>query len=173
MADDYVQNPAWKNEISISSAKSKERGDLALIHFAGGLPEGASLVTLADSKLKLEAGDQVLVMGYGVSNAAKRSGGGVLRQAQTTVLGVTSKTEIATDGKMSSVCFGDSGGPAFVESGDGWIQWGVASAVSNESCNEASVHTDLRSYRAWIKKAMDGMRGKANHTSEDFVESIR
>ena len=146
-ADDFLQLPEWK--------KSKgESGDIAVIHFTGGLPEGYQAVQLADSSVQLQVGEEVVMAGYGVSHPEKDAGSGALRETKTTITGSMNRNQIATDGRLSSVCFGDSGGPAFVHDGAQWIQWGVAHAVSNRDCDETSLHTSIVPYQRWIRSAM-------------------
>jgi secreted trypsin-like serine protease len=67
------------------------------------------------------------------------------------VLGMESATEVVTDGHQRSVCFGDSGGPSYIERNQRFYIWGVASAVSNATCTEYAIHTDISSYEAWIQ----------------------
>jgi secreted trypsin-like serine protease len=143
----YTQNPRW------AKPGPEGQGDLALVHFDGGLPAGFQPVQLASPDLDLEAGTKVTMLGYGVADGVSKKGAGTLRSTTTTVEGFARKTEIVTDGHSSSVCFGDSGGPAFVPTASGFVQWGVASSVLNKACNEASVHTDIVSYEPWLRSA--------------------
>ena len=152
-ADAIAQNPRWK--------KSHDgAGDLAVIHFTGGLPEGYESVSLAKKTFKLTAGEEVVMAGYGVSNGKKESGAGALRETKTTILGTMNKDQIATDGHTSSVCFGDSGGPAFAEVKGALVQWGVAHSVLNKECNESSMHTSVMQYETWIKSEMKKLSKK-------------
>jgi V8-like Glu-specific endopeptidase len=154
LADRFAQNPRWLKQTE------KGRGDLALIHFEGGLASGYSEIKLAAKSAGLKPGTPVLVIGYGVTNGTTKVGSGILRETATTVISQSTPTEIMTDGKKSSVCFGDSGGPAFVEINSEFVQWGVASSVTNQTCSEASIHTDLASYLSWIKSEGSKLRKK-------------
>ncbi len=150
--DRFVQHPNWKKTATVGS------GDLALIHFSGGMVEGYEPVHLANSRLKLATGMEVLLVGFGVTNGVRHLGAGLLRETKSTIVGMTAAHGIVTDGRTSSVCFGDSGGPGFVESEGDYVQWGVASAVANQPCNEASVHTNLIEYESWIKTQASRLR---------------
>jgi V8-like Glu-specific endopeptidase len=159
--DTYVQHSRWQRPTE------KGRGDLALVHFQGGLPQGFKPVTLAQANVALKPGTPVKMIGYGVTNGRTETGSGTLRVAQSTVLSQYSSTEIVTDGKKSSVCFGDSGGPAFVSDKKTktkfrLVQWGVASSVLNHSCNEASIHTSVMSYSRWFKIASEQLRATSD-----------
>lgn len=150
--DTYVQNPKWGH------ADEEGQGDLALVHFEGDLPSGFAPVRLAKKSLKLPQGTDVVMIGYGVTDGNRQKGAGVLRETETTVMGEHSPTEMMTDGHQNSVCFGDSGGPAFVKQGDSYVQWGVANSVVNQACNEASIHTLVMPYETWIRAGMRKMQ---------------
>ncbi len=155
----FTQNPRWLK------STARGRGDLALVHFKGGLPEGYQPVELAGKNLELSPGTEVTMLGYGVTEGTAHLGSGVLRMTTTTVLEQVSPTELLTDGRESSVCFGDSGGPAFSLIDDHWVQWGVASSVLNKSCDRASVHTSVVSYVRWISAAAKKLREEATNAS--------
>lgn len=142
------QNPSWHN------TSADKKGDLAIIKFSGGLPKGFLPVKLVGADFKLSNDQKVIFAGYGVTNGNKEIGAGVLRMTNTKVIGQKSNTEVITDGRETSVCFGDSGGPGFIFSNNEFIQWGVASSVLNQSCNEASIHTSVMDYKSWIQTTM-------------------
>lgn len=156
-ADAYVRHSRW-TKASSSGASDTGRGDLAVVHFAGGVPPGYQAVDLVEKSFVPQMNSAVVLAGYGVTNGERGSGAGVLRQTKTIVVGDLSPTETITDGRKSSVCFGDSGGPAFVVNGTRLVQWGIASSVTNHACNEASIHTNVMPYRAWIRSASAKLR---------------
>jgi secreted trypsin-like serine protease len=141
----FVQNPYW------SHPNSTNQGDLAIVHFSGGLPAGYVPVHLVNASEKVSEGDSVYFIGYGVTNGKSQKGSGILRATTTQIIGEQSPTETITDGQKTSVCFGDSGGPAFVKVKNKFLQWGVASSVLNQTCNEASIHTNIMTYLNWIR----------------------
>jgi secreted trypsin-like serine protease len=151
-ADKYIQHPHWGRHL-----KSGE-SDIALIHFKGALPDNYFPVVLANKSLKLKIGQNVSMLGYGVTNGRSYKGAGKLRETNSTILEQNSSTEFITDGVKSSVCYGDSGGPSFLKTGNSYVQWGVASSVLNKECNEASVHTGVMKYDAWIKSSIKKMK---------------
>ena len=151
-ADKFIQHSNWGRHMPSGEA------DLALIHFSGGLVEGFVPVKLATKGLKLTSGEEVLMAGFGVTDGGAETGAGKLRQTISTILEEHSVTEFVTDGKKSSVCFGDSGGPAFVKTKNELVQWGVASSVTNRACDEASIHTAVMGYLPWIKVNMVKLR---------------
>jgi len=142
-ADHISIHPIWSRETGY--------GDLALIHFTGGLPKGYKPVQLADSQTQLNIGDSVTEAGYGASKGGKATGTGRLRQTTTTVVGQRAGGRYVLDGKTSSACFGDSGGPVFLQQQDQLIQWGVTSGVNTEDCDNASIHTAIMSYLPWLQ----------------------
>lgn len=153
LADAYVQNERW------SRPTAEGRGDLALIHFEGGIPAGFRAVKLAPKTFKVEKGMPVLFAGYGVTNGQRERGAGQLRETETAVVGDYSSTEVLTDGRKHGVCFGDSGGPAFVVQDSKIVQWGIASSVTSRSCNDLSIHTSVMPYLSWIRLKIRDLRG--------------
>jgi secreted trypsin-like serine protease len=149
LADTAISHPNWGRNLKSG------RADLALVHFKGGLPTRYFPVTLADQATHLREGQDVTMIGYGVTSGEREKGSGKLRQTTTQIIGQKSPSEIVTDGESSSVCFGDSGGPAFIKEGNESIQWGVASAVENRACNEASIHTEIISFGPWIHRTIN------------------
>lgn len=141
-ADAAVQSPRWIN--------TKRDGDIALIHFSGGLPPGYASVRLVSVGQVLESGAPVELIGYGVSQPAQDKGAGTLRETQSVITGHPQSDLYETDGRTSSVCFGDSGGPGFIYIDGEVLQWGVAHAVLTPECNRTSVHTSVASYLEWI-----------------------
>jgi hypothetical protein len=139
--------------------------DLAVIHFNGSIPTGFLPVNLANDKLKLENGQKVILAGFGVTDGENNIGAGTLRQTTSEIIDFHSATEAVTDGQKSSVCFGDSGGPAFIKVKNELIQWGVASSVANLACNESSIHTEVMKYLSWISKSMAKLQA-VNHNSK-------
>ncbi len=147
-ADGFIQHPGW------SRRRPEDRGDLALIHFTGGIPNGYKAVELAAGGFIPARGKEVLLVGYGVQDGLRRSGSGRLRETTSFILGSASRTEVFTDGTRSGVCFGDSGGPGFAIQGSKLVQWGIASSVTSSTCHSQSVHTLISPYQNWIEETI-------------------
>jgi secreted trypsin-like serine protease len=156
-ADDSLVRRVDKVEMHPRWQKS-ESGDLALVHFSGGLPLGFEPVTFVQNLSTLAVGLEVRMLGYGVTNGLKRKGAGKIRETKSEIVSLTNGQEAITDGHSHSVCFGDSGGPAFVLEQGEWVQWGVAHAVSSEACDETSSHTVTLSFQRWITAAQHRLR---------------
>jgi secreted trypsin-like serine protease len=122
IADTAVQNPGW-----ISSAHSAD--DLALLHFTGGLPAGYAPAQMLPVVDVVKPGDTINVAGYGITDEGTDSVG-ILRQTQIYFAGQSPSGKMAIeDGTRSNVCFGDSGGPAYIQKNGTNFLWGVASSV--------------------------------------------
>jgi hypothetical protein len=158
-ADKFMIQPNWNLHLRTGEA------DLALIHFDGTIPAGFIPVNLAKDNFKLESGQKVILAGFGVTDGENNIGAGTLRQTTSEIIDFHSETEAVTDGQKSSVCFGDSGGPAFIKVKNELIQWGVASSVANPACNESSIHTEVMKYLSWISKSMAKLQA-VNHNSK-------
>lgn len=150
----YIQHPNWRESRDAGSgAAGINRGDLAVLKFTDGLPKGFAPLSLASRDLSLSIGQSVGMLGFGVTSGTTEGGAGILRKTNTKILDFVSETEVLTDGRATSVCFGDSGGPAFVKEKDKWVQWGVASSVTNRNCKQSSIHTSVVPFLSWIERA--------------------
>ena len=155
LADAITIHPRWKN-----SSDDSGRGDLALIHFTGGLEPGFEPVSLANGKHSLTFSTKVFLAGFGVSLAKQRTGDGVLRKTESYILGIHNPTEVVVNGDHKGVCFGDSGGPAFIQTNEGYLQWGIASSVTSQECNRTSIHTSVVPYLEWIETTRQSLSRK-------------
>lgn len=151
----YKANELYKSH----SENTKETHDIALVHFDGGLPAGFVPAEILQSDNVLEDGAIVTLSGYGVSNGVTNQGSGILRKVDVNILHADfSKSEVEIDQSASKgACYGDSGGPAFVQSGKQLFVWGVTSRGAN-GCASTSVYTKATAYRSWISKTMTALR---------------
>jgi len=138
----------------------QDAGDIALVKFEGKLPKGYHAARILPVKTKLEKGDEVILAGYGISNALKKTGAGTLRETNVSVAQPDfGSTEILLDQRHGSgACHGDSGGPAFVMSNGKYDLMGVTSrgypATAPDDCRQEVVYTRVNAYRAWISQTV-------------------
>lgn len=138
--------------------------DIALVRFEGGLPEGYTPATLLSSDYEIQIGDTAILAGFGRSN---ESGVGILRKIARPVLApVIFESEIQFEqSENEGACFGDSGGPAYVETSQGLMLTGVASRVGNANCGIYSIYTRPQDHLDFIISAADQL---LNESSEEF-----
>lgn len=148
-----------------------ERNDLALIQFSGGLPVGAKVALLALKNQITVTGTRIVALGYGRSDDLQGEdesghGEGTLRRVeQTTVAEFRDQFGFVVNQENGKgVCFGDSGGPAFLNNSnlkENAKLLGVASAVYSEAeedaehnCSSRSLYMSVAKYRDWILAGM-------------------
>lgn len=129
--------------------------DIAVVKLDSPAPEGTVPVTFLPASVELNGGDEIVIAGYGYVDGHRQVGRGVLRQAKTKILGQRSETEIVSGDTPTGLCFGDSGGPAFVERDGGLYQWGIAVGVNSANCDDLSAYTDIFSYLDWLQSSQD------------------
>lgn len=146
-----VVHPKWAGTVAVNG----DNGDIALIKFDGNLPLGFAPAKVSISAALLQKEMTVLQIGFGMSNPEEKSGSGILRNSETTILGATGPSQIVVEQRQGrGVCFGDSGGPSFVKVNDEFVVWGVASAVTaNPQCREYGIYTNVSAYGEWLKEA--------------------
>jgi len=103
------------------------------------------IVPLVD---RITTGDNLAILGYGVTEGTSQVGAGVLRIGEMRVDEVTTDLIFSdyTPPSLSNTCFGDSGGPAFIEDGSGGLALaGIVSTGTNVRCalGDRSAFTNL------------------------------
>ena len=141
--------------------KDKDTGDVAVVHFAGGLPSGYQYSDLLPFDQVLTVGEKVELAGYGISNALGDSGAGVLRKTNVVVSNPAySPTEVEFDQTHGGgACHGDSGGPAYLMINNHPYLFGITSRGSG-NCDQDVVYSQISKYSDWFKIASDKVRGK-------------
>ncbi|MEZ4384923.1 MAG: trypsin-like serine protease [Nannocystaceae bacterium] len=98
----------------------------------------------------LGPGKEVAIVGFGANEG--ESGAGRKRWAMTTLNQVGSNTATLGGNGLPSVCPGDSGGPAFIDAGDGvWRAFGIASTVTG-GCGGVGTHALIHRAVQWIEE---------------------
>ena len=176
-------NPAWDTH----RGKVMDQGDIAVVKFDGGTPEGYRSIPIA-SKDSVHAGESATLAGYGVSDARRKSGAGVLRKTQVAVENPRAgKSEMILDQSHGhGACHGDSGGPAFIKEGGRTVVAGVTNrsypASAPDDCGHKVVYTKVAAYKPWIEKseaeldrapAQSGMIAKAKRDAHAYAKSVK
>jgi secreted trypsin-like serine protease len=143
---------------------SEDAHDIAIIRIKGDLPAGYHAATLLDSSTALTPGEEVLLAGYGSTNPDIQGKGGVLNQATVTVKQAVGNTEIAVDQTQGKGgCWGDSGGPAFVQSGDELLLWGLTNRAfpqNERTCSHGAVYTRITDFSDFITQSEATLRAQ-------------
>lgn len=158
-----LSRPVDKVEVSpywyTRKGMSKNRGDIALLHFQGKVPAGYKPATLlsAENHKLLTAGQPVIIAGYGQSNSVSEDGAGQLRLASVKIANPQFATSEITIDQTKGVgaCHGDSGGPAYIVINGKYHLWGVTSRGVNDvnnDCSTQSAFTKILFYQQWINR---------------------
>lgn len=129
--------------------------DIALLQFAGTLPEGYAPSPLMNSQIALKKDAKISVVGFGVSSIFKETGAGVLRHTEVKVANPSAtETEFRINQWIRGVCMGDSGGPAFMNVlGVDYIV-----GITNKTFAFGPVHCIISSYFVRTDKMMPWIR---------------
>jgi hypothetical protein len=152
----WIYNDNWTNSLA-----AKKHGDIALVFLDEPL-DGHPLAYLptVEETEQIAKGDELYLVGYGLSDYASQSGSGVRRGGPGKIYNLEDyKVQVAGDPKETRVCSGDSGGPAYwrvdTDSSEEWRQIGVASYVTGypDACT-IGWSTLVTGYREWIEDEM-------------------
>ena len=156
--------PGWDEK------RENDQDDIAIVYFAGDLPQGYEYMPVISMQQTLQSGDPVLIAGFGANavsidpktNKISHTGPGVLRHTQLNISGMDEK-EIFTDQAQGfGACNGDSGGPGYIQgANDDVFLWGVISRGSGNTCSGKGKLTNVLKYMDWINSKF------ANHERVD------
>ena len=107
---------------------------------------------------ELTPGHEVVIAGFGMSNEASGTGGGIKRFTSNTIDYVSwNANEIYLLGNANGSCYGDSGGPAYIQLSDG--TWRVIAAVQGPhpnapplGCGFGGTYTLIHTQMEWIEQ---------------------
>jgi hypothetical protein len=144
--------------------EAAERGglfinDLALLTISP--PSGDVAPPFVPIAKQIATGDRLTILGYGVNSSVNPTSSGQLRIGEVLVAEV-SKDSIFSDYNsptQSNTCFGDSGGPAFIEDDLGGLALaGITSTGTNVMCalGDRSAFTNLtnQALRDFVEKGI-------------------
>ncbi|MEY4616140.1 MAG: hypothetical protein RJB66_1100 [Pseudomonadota bacterium] len=151
----FASTPQWQEHDS----DEFDRGDIAVIKITGDLPREYKPIQFVSAET-LQAGEEVLIAGYGRNDGFKKSGAGTLRKTFITIENPQhGKTEVLfnqSNGK--GACHGDSGGPAFITTPKGYYQWGVTSREYKDpekDCSHYSIYSKIEPHMDWIRQNLN------------------
>jgi len=142
--------------------------DLAIVRIAGAAPPGKRNMNLATEFLKMNANSEIYVAGYGKTKEydVEDKNDPLLRYTRLKPLDSSRGTNTESSQVLffdqrngTSVCAGDSGGPAMMRDPKGVLrQIGVASYVFNPvdseaPCSYGVAYTSVTKYKGWIQTA--------------------
>lgn len=139
-------------------------GDIAVLHFKGGLPAGYKVAELLPSHAVLKEKQPLVLAGFGITDGIKQTRTTELLKVDVSILKPDfSKSEMMIDSGTQGPCHGDSGGPAYVNfAGHTYIS-GVTSRADLDTdpgglCIGETIYTKVQPYLFWIHQSMKALR---------------
>lgn len=117
-----------------------DRADIALLKLSENIPANYKIVPLLPKNFNLRPTSALTILGYGTNDSIHKVSSGDLHSSRVRVSeSLLGTTEFITDQSQGSgICFGDSGGPAFVQLQGQLYLVGVASRVGNDGDDKCS-----------------------------------
>lgn len=178
--ESYIVHPSF---FGILEKKNPEDNyDIALLKLSRKIPADKRFVSLVSSRNNYPEGTNIFLAGYGlIDNIAEN--GHVRPPKENTQLRVTNNyiyqyntgTFEVDQSNRRGTCFGDSGGPAYIEKNNELVLFGITSGptkyrnqrvVSNEVCYLFISYTDVSEHRDFIERSAK----KLNAISPKFVD---
>ena len=160
-----VASVEWHAEFLMDSGGLLERpgkwNDIALVKLAAPITDRrVQPIATPDMVAALAMGSTHLVAGYGLTDDDNMMSAGVLTQGSSHLNARGDFELIAGEGDVQQACRGDSGGPIFVDDGEGY-QIGIASRVNIDlfppptappPCETGLLYTRVDAYLPWIQE---------------------
>lgn len=154
--DEYRLRPVKKNRYITSI------NDIALIRLESEAPEGFNpALILADTDV-LQPGSPLLLAGYGVVNEANNQRTSTLNYVRVPLFKLEGDYLIADQTTGQGACFGDSGGPVFIETANGLVVVGETHEAYDGAidCHHYGEFTLLSKFRTFIDKKALALQGE-------------
>ncbi|MGE5085933.1 MAG: S1 family peptidase [Bacillota bacterium] len=163
-----VTAPQWKD---LNDQTQNNWGDVSLLRFDGGLPDGFKPAVLAPKDLGLSAQEDVTLAGFGETNGVTQEQAKQLMKVTVKIADPNfSNTEMKIDNTNGDgACHGDSGGPAYVQTKDGVsVLAGVTSRADEATdpegkCIGKTIYTKIQPYLTWISTESDKLSNDPNY----------
>jgi secreted trypsin-like serine protease len=133
--------------------------DVAVLRLRKNAPANIPRAQLRAAGVRMKVGDVFVTSGFGSTDGSEDGGNGRLHKAALQIKSLSAiETRSAGLNSKSSVCHGDSGGPAFVFENNRWFLWGINKGVSVRNCSGESIHFELASIHPWLNSAVARLR---------------
>jgi secreted trypsin-like serine protease len=174
-ADAVKVDSKWRTH----AGKGMDQGDIALVKFHGQAPQGYQPAPMVGDEKEIRKGEKVILAGYGITNAATKTGAGRLRKTEVSIAdNRPGKSEMILDQSHGhGACHGDSGGPAFLRKGKKLEVAGLTNrsypSGAPDDCREQVVYTKVPAYKKWIQtneQKLDGgsVKRVSDHSRSSF-----
>lgn len=149
----------------LTETQQSDWGDIALLKFKGGIPQGYQPAQLLPSDAELKAQQAVTLAGFGLTDGVRNIQSDRLLKVDITILNPSySRSEMVVDsGNGKGPCHGDSGGPAYVNVNGQRFLAGITSRAESQTdpkgqCIGDTIYTRTQPYSAWIKSSMQTLQ---------------
>ena len=133
-----------------------DRDDVAVVILAADAPESYHSVPIAANTAAIGVGSTITIAGFGLTGADNLDSG-TLRRADVVLSSIDKDdrslhfSEDADRITYKGMCFGDSGGPAYLVKDGQMLLIGVARST-DLTCRERSIYTDIRPFSSWVNE---------------------
>ncbi|WP_413582127.1 S1 family peptidase [Bdellovibrio sp. HCB288] len=155
---DYLTPPVGESH----TRSINELRDVALIKLRTSAPKWAVPVPILGSEAGLRMGQSVLLAGFGRTNEFVSAMSTLLQSTHVDIVSVEDRKITVDQSKGTGACWGDSGGPAFLETDRGLVVIGATSgsAYGSVDCHTKVVYASLPGFKEFLQKVATVLGGE-------------
>jgi secreted trypsin-like serine protease len=137
--------------------------DIALMRLDTRAPEGYSPVAIHANTDKIPLKSKLLLAGFGITDDEKSTAAVSMNQIEVELHSLAGEFLVIDQTDKKGACFGDSGGPAYLKTANGWLVVGATHAArpGYVDCHHMSDYTSLSKYSEFIKSSADKLGSEA------------
>ncbi|WP_413293216.1 S1 family peptidase [Bdellovibrio sp. HCB185ZH] len=137
--------------------------DIALLKLNTPAPEGFNPVAIHADTDKIPLQSKLLLAGFGTTNDEKGTAALSMNQVEVSLDSLVDDYLVIDQTEYKGACFGDSGGPAYLKTAQGWVVVGATHAARPGffDCHHKSDYTSLSKYGAFIQSIAVELRAEA------------
>ncbi|WP_413557901.1 S1 family peptidase [Bdellovibrio sp. HCB209] len=140
-----------------------ELNDVAVIKLLTSAPKTAKPAAILGNPSWLFVGQEVILAGFGRTVENQNAMSKIMQTTRVKIAKLTGKLIEVDQTHGTGACWGDSGGPAFIETDRGLLVVGATSgaAAGSQDCSHNVVYSSLPGFKEFLQKVIPVLGGEA------------
>jgi secreted trypsin-like serine protease len=164
--DEFISHPEYGNIQKPGEDGSlywTTQKDIALLKLSVEAPVGFAPIGIHADTDSIPLQSKLLLAGFGTTNDEKGTAAVSMNQVEVSLDSLVEDYLVIDQTDYKGACFGDSGGPAYLKTAQGWLVVGATHAARPGffDCHHKSDYTSLSKYEAFILNIAEELKAEA------------